>query len=90
MHRLVLFVLPLVALLGLSFTGTAEAATAKTYTVTRTAGPFNGAAKIGHFGFFRPAAEARLWPLVAAWMADRCGAPATSPHQEQDAMEGKQ
>ena len=50
MHRLVLFVLPLIALLGLSFTGTAEAATAKTYTVTRTAGPFNGAAKIGQNG----------------------------------------
>jgi hypothetical protein len=50
MHRLVLFVLPLIALLGLSVTGTADAATAKTYTVTRTAGPFNGAAKIGQNG----------------------------------------
>jgi hypothetical protein len=52
-NRLVLFVLPLVALLGLSLTGTAEAApakTVKTYTVTRTAGPFNGAAKIGENG----------------------------------------
>ena len=48
MHRLVLFVLPLIALLGLS--GTADAATAKTYTVTRTVGPFNGAAKIGENG----------------------------------------
>lgn len=50
MHRLVLFVLPLIALLGLSVTGTADAATAKTHTVTRTAGPFNGAAKIGQNG----------------------------------------
>jgi hypothetical protein len=50
MHRLVIFVLPLIALLGLSLTGTADAATAKTYTVTRTAGPFNGAAKIGQNG----------------------------------------
>ena len=47
MHRLVLFVLPLIALLGL--TGTADAATAeshaKTYTLTQTFGPFDGAAK---------------------------------------------
>ena len=49
-HRLVLFVLPLIALLGLSLTGTADAATAKTYSVTRTVGPFNGAAKIGENG----------------------------------------
>jgi hypothetical protein len=47
MHRLVLLVLPLIALLGLTFAGTAEAATAaKTYTATRTDGPFNGAAGI--------------------------------------------
>lgn len=48
MHRLVLLLLPLVALLGLA--GTADAATGKTYTVTRTAGPFNGAAKLGENG----------------------------------------
>jgi hypothetical protein len=48
MHRLVLFVLPLIALLGLS--GTADAATAKTYTLTRTVGPYNGAAKFGEKG----------------------------------------
>ena len=48
MHRLVLFVLPLIALLG--FAGTADAATAKTYSLTRTAGPFNGAAGIGENG----------------------------------------
>jgi hypothetical protein len=48
MHRLVLFLLPLIALLG--FAGTADAATAKTYTVTRTAGPFDGAAGIGENG----------------------------------------
>jgi hypothetical protein len=50
MRRLVLFVLPLIALLGLSFAGTADAATAKTYTVTRTVGPYNGAAKLGEKG----------------------------------------
>ena len=50
MHRLVLIVLPLIALLGLSLTGTADAATATTYTVTRTVGPFNGAARIGQNG----------------------------------------
>jgi hypothetical protein len=49
-HRLVLFVLPLVALLGLSLPGTADAAAAKTYTVTRTVGPYKGAAKIGENG----------------------------------------
>jgi hypothetical protein len=48
MHRLVLIVLPLIAMLGLA--GTADAATAKTYTLTRTAGPFNGAARIGENG----------------------------------------
>jgi hypothetical protein len=47
-RRLVLLALPLIALLELS--GTADAATAKTYTVTRTVGPFNGAAKIGENG----------------------------------------
>jgi hypothetical protein len=50
MHRMVLFVLPLIALLGLSFAGTANAATADTYTVTRTVGPYNGAAKLGEKG----------------------------------------
>jgi hypothetical protein len=48
MHRLILIVLPLIALLGLA--GTADAATAKTYTVTRTVGPYNGAAKFGEKG----------------------------------------
>ena len=47
MRRLVLPALPLIALLGLSLPGTADAATAPTYTVTRTAGPFDGAAGIG-------------------------------------------
>ena len=46
MHRLVLFVLPLIALLGL--TGTADAATATTYTLNQTFGPFNGAARPGY------------------------------------------
>jgi len=31
-----------------------------------------GLAKIGHFGFFRPAAEAALWPMVAHWLQARC------------------
>ena len=35
-----------------------------------------GMARIGHFGFFRPASEATLWPLVAGWLGARCGAPA--------------
>ena len=48
MHRLVLFVLPLIALLGLSFAGTANAATGETYTLTRTFGPFDGAARPGY------------------------------------------
>ena len=58
MHRLVLTVLPLVASLGLALTGTADAAAPKTsapktsaattYTVTRTAGPFDGAARPGY------------------------------------------
>jgi hypothetical protein len=51
-RRLALLLLPLTALLALVFAGTADAATgqltaakAKTYTVTRTVGPYNGAAK---------------------------------------------
>ena len=31
-----------------------------------------GLARIGHFGFFRPASEARLWPLVSQWLGARC------------------
>jgi hypothetical protein len=50
MRRLILLVVPLVALLGLTLTGTATAATSKTYTVTRTVGPYNGAAKPGDVG----------------------------------------
>lgn len=57
MRRLKLLVLALVALLGLTLVGSATAATttstktaSKTYTVTRTVGPFNGAAKIGELG----------------------------------------
>jgi predicted alpha/beta hydrolase len=30
-----------------------------------------GLAKIGHSGFFRPTAEAALWPLVAEWLEAR-------------------
>jgi predicted alpha/beta hydrolase len=32
--------------------------------------------RIGHSGFFRPASEATLWPLVSNWLAERCPAPA--------------
>jgi predicted alpha/beta hydrolase len=32
-----------------------------------------GLAKIGHSGFFRQAAEAALWPMVAQWLEARCG-----------------
>jgi predicted alpha/beta hydrolase len=31
-----------------------------------------GMARIGHFGFFRPASEASLWPIVSAWLEQRC------------------
>jgi predicted alpha/beta hydrolase len=31
-----------------------------------------GMARIGHSGFFRPASEATLWPLVARWLGERC------------------
>jgi predicted alpha/beta hydrolase len=29
-----------------------------------------GMKKIGHFGFFRRAAETRVWPAIAMWIAD--------------------
>jgi predicted alpha/beta hydrolase len=32
--------------------------------------------RIGHSGFFRPAGEARLWPLVRDWLADTARHPA--------------
>ena len=32
----------------------------------------HGLARIGHFGFFRPASEAALWPLVTGWLEARC------------------
>ncbi len=32
-----------------------------------------GLDRIGHFGFFRPSAQAALWPLVAHWFGERCG-----------------
>jgi hypothetical protein len=56
MRRLILLALALIALLGLAIVGTATAATSKTtapsktYTVTKTFGPYNGAAKIGEPG----------------------------------------
>jgi hypothetical protein len=50
MRRLILLVLALVALLGLTLVGSATAATSKMYTVTRTVGPYNGAAKLGEPG----------------------------------------
>jgi|tagenome__1003787_1003787.scaffolds.fasta_scaffold20423181_3 hypothetical protein len=48
MRRLILLVMPLVALLGLTLTGTAEAAPNRAYyTVTRTVGPYSGTAALG-------------------------------------------
>jgi predicted alpha/beta hydrolase len=38
-----------------------------------------GLARIGHFGFFRPAAEPRLWPLVRQWLDARRDRHATAP-----------
>jgi len=32
-----------------------------------------GLARIGHFGFFKPPGEARLWPLVAEWLDHAAG-----------------
>lgn len=59
MRRLIFLVVPLVALLGLTLTGTASAATPRTYTVTRTVGPYNGAAEPGDAGAV-PEGEAPL------------------------------
>jgi hypothetical protein len=50
MRRLTLLVMALVALLGLTLVGTADAATSKTHTVTRTVGPYNGAAELNEPG----------------------------------------
>ena len=50
MRRLILLVVPLVTLLGLTLTGTADASPSRTYTVTRTVGPYNGAAELGEVG----------------------------------------
>jgi hypothetical protein len=54
MRRLVLLVMPLVAVLGLTLTGTADAAPSRnhhgTYTLSRTVGPYNGAAELGEPG----------------------------------------
>jgi len=38
-----------------------------------------GMERIGHFGFFRPASEATLWPQVANWLGERCAEPAAEP-----------
>lgn len=40
-----------------------------------------GLERIGHFGFFRPAAEARLWPLVRQWLEARQDRRAASPQR---------
>jgi hypothetical protein len=42
--------------------GVATTARSKNYTVTRTFGPYNGAAKIGWSGSYRTAG---LWPSTA-------------------------
>jgi predicted alpha/beta hydrolase len=45
----------------------------------RVVGPESvGLARIGHFGFFRPQAEAALWPMVAEWLAARAAPTATA------------
>jgi hypothetical protein len=51
MRRLLVLVPTIAALLGLAVVGTADAATSKTYTVTRTVGPYSGTAKDGEKGF---------------------------------------
>jgi hypothetical protein len=60
MRRLSLLVVALVALCGLTLVGTAAAASSKTYTVTRTVGPYNGAAKLGEPGSV-PDGKKKLW-----------------------------
>lgn len=60
MRRLVLLVPVLAVLLGvLALAGTADAAASNTYTVTRTFGPYNGAAKDGDPGAVPSNGEAR-------------------------------
>ena len=58
MRRLLLFVPTLVVPLALLLGGTADAATSRTYTVTRTVGPYNGTAKDGEAGFPQSNGEA--------------------------------
>ena len=66
MRRLALLLPVLAVLLGGSFfTGVAAAAPSKNYTVTRTFGPYNGAAKIGQPGSV-PDGQA-----IAVYCADR-------------------
>ena len=58
MRRVFLLVPTLLLPFALLFAGTADAATAKTYTVTRTVGPYNGAAQEGDPGFPQTNGEA--------------------------------
>ena len=60
MRRLLLLVPALVVPLVLLLGGTATAAPSRTYTVTRTVGPYNGAAKDGEAGFPQSNGEADL------------------------------
>ena len=34
----------------------------------------HGLERIGHFGFFKPQGERKLWPLVAEWLDHNAGA----------------
>ena len=59
-RRIALLLSVLITLLGgLTIAGTADAAAANTYTVTRTFGPYNGAAKEGDPGSVPVNGEAR-------------------------------
>ena len=61
MRRPVLLFLPLMSLaLGLIATGTADAAPSKTYVVSDTFGPYNGAAREGQPGSVPSNGEARV------------------------------
>ena len=61
MRRSLLLVLSIVSLaLGLGGVGTADAAPSKTYVVTRTFGPYDGAAKPGQPGAVPRNGEARV------------------------------
>jgi hypothetical protein len=59
LRRLILLAIALSAVLGLTLAGTATAATSNKYTVTRTVGPYNGAAGPEGPGYIGPDSEAK-------------------------------